>query len=106
MSLEKRVAEPEQGLEGGTDCKKLKYEGESAVVHARNLPVDCTEDELNTLGQSFGKIVNILILKGKSQAFIELDSPAAASQLLSFYSQSPPHIRRKLLRAASAACCT
>lgn len=39
----------------------------SRVVHIRGIPNDCTEGEVVALGLSFGRISNVLILKGKNQ---------------------------------------
>ncbi len=57
----------------GNDSKKLRVEdrvGEappSRVLHIRKLPNDVSETEIIALGLPFGKVTNILTLKGKNQ---------------------------------------
>lgn len=48
----------------------------SKVLHLRNLPWECTEEELIELGKPFGKVVNTKCNVGanKNQAFIEFVS--------------------------------
>ena len=45
----------------------------SKVVHIRSLPMDATENEVIQLGLGFGKVTNLLMLKGKNQAFLEME---------------------------------
>lgn len=56
----------------GNDSKKFKGDSRSAgvpsrVIHIRKLPSDVTEGEVISLGLPFGKVTNLLMLKGKSQ---------------------------------------
>lgn len=48
----------------------------SKVLHLRNLPWECTEEELIELGKPFGKVVNTKCNVGanRNQAFIEFVS--------------------------------
>jgi RNA recognition motif-containing protein len=48
----------------------------SKVLHLRNLPWECTEEELIELGNPFGKVVNTKCNVGsnRNQAFIEFVS--------------------------------
>lgn len=48
----------------------------SKVLHLRNLPWECTEDELIELGKPFGTVVNTKCNVGanRNQAFIEFVS--------------------------------
>lgn len=39
----------------------------SRVVHIRNIPNDVTEAEIVHLGIPFGRVTNVLVLKGKNQ---------------------------------------
>ena len=45
------------------------------------------------LGVPFGKVVNVLLLKHKNQAFLEMAEPAAAAGLVSYYNTVPATIR-------------
>lgn len=61
------------GTSNGSDSKKLRVEervGEappSRVLHIRKLPSEVSETEIIALGLPFGKVTNILTLKGKNQ---------------------------------------
>ena len=44
----------------------------SKVLHVRNLPDGVTEKEVVLLGVPFGRVVNVLLLKQKNQAFLEM----------------------------------
>jgi len=44
----------------------------SRVVHIRNIPNDVTEAEIVHLGIPFGRVTNVLVLKGKNQVFYYL----------------------------------
>ena len=45
----------------------------SKVIHIRNIPNDVTEAEIIHLGIPFGRVTNVLVLKGKNQAFLEME---------------------------------
>ena len=45
----------------------------SKVIHIRNIPSDVTEAEVIHLGIPFGRVTNVLVLKGKNQAFLEME---------------------------------
>lgn len=56
----------------GNDSKKFKGDIRSPgipsrVIHMRKLPDDINEAEVISLGLSFGKVTNLLMLKGKNQ---------------------------------------
>uniref|UniRef100_A0A6I8PLS1 Polypyrimidine tract binding protein 3 n=1 Tax=Ornithorhynchus anatinus TaxID=9258 RepID=A0A6I8PLS1_ORNAN len=55
----------------GNDNKKFKGDrtpcSPSRVLHLRKIPNDVTETEVISLGLPFGKVTNLLMLKGKSQ---------------------------------------
>lgn len=56
----------------GNESKKFKGDSRSAgvpsrVIHIRKLPSDVTEAEVISLGLPFGKVTNLLMLKGKNQ---------------------------------------
>lgn len=57
------------GAPNGSDSKKLRVEEAppSRVLHIRKLPNEATETEIIALGLPFGKVTNILTLKGKNQ---------------------------------------
>ncbi|KAG1944202.1 polypyrimidine tract-binding protein [Pimephales promelas] len=83
----------------GSDSKKLRVEERvgdappSRVLHIRKLPNDVSETEIIALGLPFGKVTNILTLKGKNQAFLELSTEEAAMTMVNYYSAVTPHVR-------------
>lgn len=44
----------------------------SRVIHIRNIPNEVTEAEVIHLGIPFGKVTNVLVLKGKNQVRIHM----------------------------------
>ncbi|KAJ8374775.1 hypothetical protein SKAU_G00053550 [Synaphobranchus kaupii] len=86
------------GAGNGNDSKKFKGEIRSPgipsrVIHVRKLPNDINEAEVISLGLPFGKVTNLLMLKGKNQAFIEMNTEEAAQTMVSYYSSFTPVIR-------------
>ncbi|XP_062847500.1 polypyrimidine tract-binding protein 2 isoform X1 [Trichomycterus rosablanca] len=83
----------------GSDSKKLRVEERvgdappSRVLHIRKLPNEVSEAEIIALGLPFGKVTNILTLKGKNQAFLELSTEEAAITMVNYYSAVTPHVR-------------
>ncbi|XP_036373891.1 polypyrimidine tract-binding protein 1b isoform X1 [Megalops cyprinoides] len=86
------------GAANGNDSKKFKGDIRSPgipsrVIHVRKLPNDINEAEVISLGLPFGKVTNLLMLKGKNQAFIEMNTEEAAQTMVSYYSSVTPVIR-------------
>ncbi|XP_023728648.1 polypyrimidine tract-binding protein homolog 2 isoform X1 [Lactuca sativa] len=71
----------------------------SKVLHLRNLPWECTEEELIELGKPFGKVVNTKCNVGanRNQAFIEFAEQNQAIAMISYYASSsePAQVRGK-----------
>lgn len=71
----------------------------SKVLHLRNLPWECAEEELIELCRPFGKIVNTKCNVGanRNQAFVEFADLNQAITMVSYYSSSsePAQIRGK-----------
>ena len=65
----------------------------SKVLHLRNLPDTVTEKEVFMFGSQFGLVTNILLLRAKNQAFLEMSDSATATNMLSHYSTNPATIR-------------
>uniref|UniRef100_A0AAG5CPG3 RRM domain-containing protein n=1 Tax=Anopheles atroparvus TaxID=41427 RepID=A0AAG5CPG3_ANOAO len=65
----------------------------SRVVHIRNIPNEVNEVEIMQLGMPFGRVTNVLVLKGKNQAFIEMADESAASQMVTAFHATPPFLR-------------
>ncbi|CAG2167019.1 unnamed protein product [Oppiella nova] len=60
----------------------------SRVVHVRNIPLDTSEHDLIQLSGGFGRVTNCLILRGKSQAFVEFADALSAQQMVNFWLSS------------------
>ncbi|PIA62757.1 hypothetical protein AQUCO_00200645v1 [Aquilegia coerulea] len=71
----------------------------SKVLHLRNLPWECTEEELVELCKPFGKIVNTKCNVGanRNQAFVEFLDQNQAISMVSYYASSsePAQVRGK-----------
>ncbi|KAJ6842633.1 polypyrimidine tract-binding protein-like protein 1-like isoform X3 [Iris pallida] len=71
----------------------------SKVLHLRNLPWECTEEELVELCKPFGKIVNTKCNVGanRNQAFIEFSDLNQAISMVSYFASSsePAQVRGK-----------
>jgi len=79
----------------GSDSKKLRTEENppSRVIHIRKLPNEVSETEVIALGLPFGKVTNILMLKGKNQAFLEMGTEEAAITMVNYYVTVTPQVR-------------
>ncbi|XP_078488599.1 polypyrimidine tract-binding protein 3-like isoform X1 [Ciona intestinalis] len=80
-------------------AKKIKLDPSqiSKVVHLRSLPSDVTDNEVIQLGLSYGHVTNVLMLKGKNQAFLEMEDEEIANQMVSSSGISPPTIRQRII---------
>ncbi|KFQ22944.1 Polypyrimidine tract-binding protein 3, partial [Mesitornis unicolor] len=65
----------------------------SRVLHLRHIPREVTEVDIISLGLPFGKVTNLLMLKEKGQAFLEMYSEEAAANLISYYSSCAPQLQ-------------
>ncbi|XP_067839689.1 polypyrimidine tract-binding protein 3 isoform X2 [Heptranchias perlo] len=83
----------------GNDTKKFKGDGSpsapSRVLHIRKIPNEVSEAEVLSLGLPFGKVTNLLMLKGKNQAFLEMASEEAAVTMVNYYTTVTPHLRNQ-----------
>ncbi|XP_060764996.1 polypyrimidine tract-binding protein 3 isoform X1 [Neoarius graeffei] len=69
--------------------------GPSRVLHVRKVPIEVSEAEVISLGIPFGKVTNLLMLKSKNQAFIEMASEEAAITMVNYYTTATPHVRNQ-----------
>ncbi|XP_050557285.1 polypyrimidine tract-binding protein 2 isoform X3 [Spodoptera frugiperda] len=70
-------------------AKKVKLEQNvgkpSRVIHIRNIPNETTEAEIIQLGLPFGRVTNVLVLKGKNQAFLEMAEEISAVAMVAYF---------------------
>uniref|UniRef100_A0A8C8W2N0 RRM domain-containing protein n=1 Tax=Peromyscus maniculatus bairdii TaxID=230844 RepID=A0A8C8W2N0_PERMB len=81
----------------GNDSKRFKRdgrstEGSSRVIHIYRLPSGVTEREVLSLALPFGKVSNLLFLKEKNQAFMEMNTEEAANTMVSYYTCVTPEL--------------
>ena len=80
--------------------KKMKVDGEpSRVIHLGNIPPDTTPAEIINIGQPFGTVTNVLLLRHKNQAFLEMADVKAASMLVSRYANQSLQLRGRSVYA-------
>jgi len=79
------------------DAKRIKVETKvgapSKVIHIRNIPNDVTEAEIIHLGIPFGRVSNVLVLKGKNQAFLEMEDESAAVAMVNYFTNCVAQLR-------------
>ncbi|NXG58107.1 PTBP3 protein, partial [Hemiprocne comata] len=80
--------------------EKKKFKGDrsprpSRVLHLCRIPRGATEAEVISLGIPFGKVTNLLMLKGKRQAFLEMASEEAAVTMMNYYTPTTPQLRSR-----------
>jgi len=64
--------------------------GASRVVHIRNISSGVEETDVIQLGLPFGRVSNILMLKMKSQAFLEFERESSARTMVDYFQNSSP----------------
>ena len=65
----------------------------SRVLHVRSLPPDTTEAELGQLCLPFGRVVGVLMLSNKAQAFVQMEDVSQAIALVQYYNSVHAVIR-------------
>ncbi|OXB82664.1 UNVERIFIED_CONTAM: hypothetical protein H355_003959 [Colinus virginianus] len=96
-SLTMSNSTPAKGDENG----KKKFKGmrfpcsPSRVLHLRQIPDDATEADIISLGLPFGRVTNVLILRGRSQALLEMASEENAISMVNYCSSAIPHIHNQ-----------
>jgi len=81
------------------DNKKPKQEAAppSKVLHIRSVPIDANEHDIEALGAAFGPVTNVLLMKSKGQAFLELADVECAKRMINFYTYISPTIHHQPL---------
>lgn len=60
----------------------------SRVIHIRNIPSDVSESDIIHLGLPFGRVTNVLVLKGKNQAFLEMGDETSATSMVNYFANA------------------
>ncbi|XP_009959374.1 PREDICTED: polypyrimidine tract-binding protein 3-like, partial [Leptosomus discolor] len=86
-----------QDTDNENERKKFKRDrlsrSPSRVLHLHQVASDATEEEVISLGHPFGKVTNLLMLKGRNQALLEMASEEVAIAMVNYYALAIPHIR-------------
>ncbi|XP_057319203.1 polypyrimidine tract-binding protein 2 isoform X1 [Microplitis mediator] len=90
--------QPHHATDNNNDAKKAKLDKShngkpSKVVHIRNIASEVSESEIINLGMPFGRVTNVLVLKGKNQAFLEMADENAATTMVGYYASSGAALR-------------
>lgn len=67
----------------------------SKVLHIRSVPIDANEHDISALGAAFGPVTNVLLMKSKGQAFLELADVECAKRMINFYTYISPTIHHQ-----------
>uniref|UniRef100_A0A3P9DB05 Polypyrimidine tract binding protein 3 n=1 Tax=Maylandia zebra TaxID=106582 RepID=A0A3P9DB05_9CICH len=87
---------PTTGIVDGTDRLCVSERAQcvpSRVLHLRQLPPDVSEQEVLSLALPFGRVSQLITLKTKNQAFLEMASEEAAVTMVNYYTSATPSIR-------------
>ncbi|XP_044579313.1 polypyrimidine tract-binding protein 1 heph isoform X4 [Cotesia typhae] len=90
--------QPHHATDNNNDAKKAKLDKShngkpSRVIHIRNIASEVSESEIINLGMPFGRVTNVLVLKGKNQAFLEMADENAATTMVGYYASSGAALR-------------
>ena len=85
----KRLKMEQNGVGAGVKIKPSK------VIHIRNIPNDVTEAEIIHLGIPFGRVTNVLVLKGKNQAFLEMEEESSAVSMVNYFTNCVAQLRER-----------
>ncbi|KAL3201731.1 hypothetical protein MRX96_042836 [Rhipicephalus microplus] len=93
--------------DNNNDAKKVKLDTggkgvvgagkPSRVVHIRNIPNDASDTDIVHLGVPFGKVTNVLQLKGKNQAFLEMADENSAVAMVDYFAKASPTVRGRMV---------
>eukprot|EP00697_Spironema_sp_BW2_P016336 gnl/Spiro4/7522_TR3936_c0_g1_i1.p1 gnl/Spiro4/7522_TR3936_c0_g1~~gnl/Spiro4/7522_TR3936_c0_g1_i1.p1 ORF type:complete len:518 (+),score=121.47 gnl/Spiro4/7522_TR3936_c0_g1_i1:87-1556(+) len=65
----------------------------SRVLHVRGIPADTLDTELQQAGQPFGRVTHVMVMRGKSQGFIEFADVESARAMIEYHTAVPALIR-------------
>jgi polypyrimidine tract-binding protein 2 len=82
-------------LKMAENAATMKVGKPSKVIHIRNIPNDVTEAEIIHLGIPFGRVTNVLVLKGKNQAFLEMEEETSAVSMVNYFTNCVAQLRER-----------
>ncbi|XP_033327395.2 polypyrimidine tract-binding protein 1 heph isoform X2 [Megalopta genalis] len=94
--------QPHHAADNNNDAKKVKLDKShnskpSRVIHIRNIPNEVSDAEVVHLGTPFGRVTNVLVLKGKNQAFLELADENSAATMVGYYGTCIAQLRGRIV---------
>ena len=84
---------PQTNFQKFSDLLTILSGKPSRVIHIRNIPNEASDAEVINLGLQFGRVTNVLVLKGKNQAFLEMADEISATAMVSVFNTTPPTVR-------------
>lgn len=87
------------------EAKKARYDmsqqnAATKVVSLRNIPNEVTDLQVALIGLQFGDVVNILYIKGKGQALIDMGNISEAIDMVQYFHSMPDQTNLKNIEAA------
>ncbi|KZC07870.1 Polypyrimidine tract-binding protein 1 [Dufourea novaeangliae] len=94
--------QPHHAADNNNDAKKVKLDKShnskpSRVIHIRNIPNEVSVGEIVHLGAPFGRVTNVLVLKGKNQAFLEMADENVATAMVAYYATCIAQLRGRIV---------
>ncbi|KAH7316006.1 hypothetical protein KP509_21G074200 [Ceratopteris richardii] len=65
----------------------------SKVLHFRNVGPEISEEDLNQLVRSFGKVVKLVMLRAKNQALVQMQDLISARNVVEYYTTTQANVR-------------
>ncbi|XGW12730.1 hypothetical protein V3C99_013412 [Haemonchus contortus] len=93
------AGQPLAQIAAPTHCSASSSTPRSRVVHIRNIPPDMVDVELIQLCVPYGPLSNYMMLKGKSQAFVEYEDEHSAVGFVTSMNAVPIQIRGRTIFA-------
>lgn len=93
------AGQPLAQIAAPTHCTASSSTPRSRVVHIRNIPPDMVDVELIQLCVPYGPLSNYMMLKGKSQAFVEYEDEHSAVGFVTSMNAVPIQIRGRTIFA-------
>ncbi|KAF2076034.1 hypothetical protein CYY_002648 [Polysphondylium violaceum] len=97
LSNKRSLEQPEDFEESIAKKQKNPIHPPSKVIHLRNLPLDCADEEVLSIVAPFGTVDNLIVLKGKGQALIQMAELSCAESFVQYYTTIQGSIRSKSL---------
>eukprot|EP00042_Codosiga_hollandica_P029688 m.166181 g.166181 ORF g.166181 m.166181 type:complete len:104 (-) comp53140_c0_seq9:618-929(-) len=75
--------------EDSASTLRQQTNGPSRVLHVRSMPENTTVHELHAILAPLGTVTNVMLIKGKNQAFVEFQTVHQATNVLTHWAAIP-----------------